>query len=874
VDVPSLPTAAQVANCLVEETIYDANPWNDGAGTDGFRNRLEGWTGLGSLHNRVHRWVGGSMSPASSPNDPVYFLHHCNVDRLWAQWQREHSNPPYAPTDADGPVVGTVDLTGHRPGDSMQPWGGTTTVGSTFNHHSVGYWYDDEPAEVTLITPSVSFADVPEGTGGVGVTTYRAIVFEVRSCSPVTLEIIAGPTAGFTVTSLGTSAIVPAAHGDQPAIGRLWIAYTSTTAGSSANGSVTVGEVGTTNQWVVTLAANTIARPRSAVALALDRSGSMADQAGDGLTKVQKLKEAVSVFVDVMREGDGVGIVSFDDVTDRLMEVVDVGPQPATPGSGRAQVEGILAGPDLDPRGATGIGAAVVESADALADAQAAASPPYDVQGLVVLTDGNENVAPFIADVASSINAHTFAVGFGTPANVSAAALSALANGTGGYLLVTGALDQDQTFRLSKYFLQILAGVTNAAVVVDPTNVLVPGPWHRIPFTLTEADYGADVILLTPAPKLVEFRLETPDGTVIDPSTVSAEPLVAFIEGRWVTYYRMALPALAARPFGSHAGEWRALVRLRGGHEDGRRVRFVATDQVGGWARRGALPYSLIVHAQSSLSFTAQLTQRTVEPGDPIIISARLSEYGVGVSGARRVWAEVTDPEGGEFPVEFDDQGDGRFQGSFRGAFNGVYVARVRAAGTTMSGTPFRRELTLTAMVNAGGLPAPETGGSYGERGHDRGDLGRLLECLLSKEVTGSLVDEILSRYGGSREALERCLAGLRERPRPALRERLRGPAPDVRPLADVAAELTFEPLVEAEPVQRPPQEHEHEGPMFGLSPEDLAELGRPPERHDPGAAGGSELAGGKHGPDEGDHDRTHEAPKPRRRRPGRKSGE
>ena len=42
------------------------------------------------MHNLVHRWVGGSMGPGTSPNDPVFFLHHCNVDRIWvslAHWE-------------------------------------------------------------------------------------------------------------------------------------------------------------------------------------------------------------------------------------------------------------------------------------------------------------------------------------------------------------------------------------------------------------------------------------------------------------------------------------------------------------------------------------------------------------------------------------------------------------------------------------------------------------------------------------------------------------------------------------------------------------------------------------------------------------------
>ena len=108
-----------------------------------------------------------------------------------------------------------------------------------------------------------------------------------------------------------------------------------------------------------------------------------------------------------------------------------------------------------------------------LDDAQAVALPPYDVQAIVVLTDGIENVAPMIAAVAPGITAPTYAVGLGLPGGISTASLNALAQGTGKYLLVTGALTDDQRFRLSKFFLQILAGINNANLVLDPTGHLV-----------------------------------------------------------------------------------------------------------------------------------------------------------------------------------------------------------------------------------------------------------------------------------------------------------------------------------------------------------------------------------------------------------------
>lgn len=58
----------------------------------------------GGPHGAVHQWIGGDMAPTSSPNEPLFFLHHCQVDRLWSLWQ-----------DKD-PSKRLSDYYGNRPG--------------------------------------------------------------------------------------------------------------------------------------------------------------------------------------------------------------------------------------------------------------------------------------------------------------------------------------------------------------------------------------------------------------------------------------------------------------------------------------------------------------------------------------------------------------------------------------------------------------------------------------------------------------------------------------------------------------------------------------------------------------------------------------
>jgi tyrosinase len=39
-----------------------------------------------SPHNNVHNDISGQMATGESPRDPVFWLHHANIDRLWKKW--------------------------------------------------------------------------------------------------------------------------------------------------------------------------------------------------------------------------------------------------------------------------------------------------------------------------------------------------------------------------------------------------------------------------------------------------------------------------------------------------------------------------------------------------------------------------------------------------------------------------------------------------------------------------------------------------------------------------------------------------------------------------------------------------------------------
>ena len=80
---------------------------------------------INGVHGAVHGWVGGTMSsPATSPADPIFWLHHCNLDRLWWVWYNSTAGNHQNPVLAD-PV--------------MHPW--TYTESQTRSITGLGYTY-------------------------------------------------------------------------------------------------------------------------------------------------------------------------------------------------------------------------------------------------------------------------------------------------------------------------------------------------------------------------------------------------------------------------------------------------------------------------------------------------------------------------------------------------------------------------------------------------------------------------------------------------------------------------------------------------------------------------------------------------------------
>jgi tyrosinase len=112
--------------------------------TDAFEPSLETLP-----HNAVHNLIGGVLGQVTiSPRDPIFWVHHANIDRLWAAWVK-------------------ADHGRHMPSRTDPYWSGTFTYGaavpsmsylSTIAITGLGYDYEDTsmPAALPITTTTLA----------------------------------------------------------------------------------------------------------------------------------------------------------------------------------------------------------------------------------------------------------------------------------------------------------------------------------------------------------------------------------------------------------------------------------------------------------------------------------------------------------------------------------------------------------------------------------------------------------------------------------------------------------------------------------------------------------------------------------------------
>ena len=102
----SLANVGSLSSLQNLNSFMPTSPQNASSTSSFFSKRLEHW------HNAGHTFIGGTMGTFTSPRDPIFYLHHNFVDKLWQDWEdKENSIKSSFPT----PPAGINDWPGTSP---------------------------------------------------------------------------------------------------------------------------------------------------------------------------------------------------------------------------------------------------------------------------------------------------------------------------------------------------------------------------------------------------------------------------------------------------------------------------------------------------------------------------------------------------------------------------------------------------------------------------------------------------------------------------------------------------------------------------------------------------------------------------------------
>jgi len=408
------------------------------------------------------------------------------------------------------------------------------------------------------------------GSVSEGLTMYRSIEIrnqEVACSAPV--EVTLSPLTGEFYYAPGTSLVftIPNPSLNEDFTSQIiFVAFTAPSVGGPTfMDAVTIDTPVDTTTPTTTIQLNATSVPPPIVdsVLVLDRSGSMDDDTGDAnQKKIDHAIYASELYVSLLKDNDRIGIVRYNDHSseaqgDKLLDPVVAGPIDG--GAGRNDAISKLNLANLNPSGATSIGAGIILGSKVLDNASA------DSRALIVLTDGRQNTIPDIPAGITEVQSKTpaqrvFAVGLGL--NQLEDKLNEIATVTNGTAQITGDLVGDKEFYLQKLFVQILSDVANDAFITDPRHILAPNEAYSTDIHISEVDIAADFIMVFRTsnvyPKYIEIWLEAPNGDKITVKDIldGLYPNIKFSSHSRNYYFRLLFPAFPAKPL-AHIGVWK-----------------------------------------------------------------------------------------------------------------------------------------------------------------------------------------------------------------------------------------------------------------------------------------------------------------------------
>jgi hypothetical protein len=540
------------------------------------------------------------------------------------------------------------------------------------------------------------------------------------------------------------------------------VAFFAGVAPKAAGATLTLSNHNATNfppskTWVFPLSAEITPPVALDVALAVDRSDSMNDPLGSRV-KIDAAISASELFVELLRPDldDRVAVARFNNERNVVvaMTAVSTAVSP-TQNEIRQKVN-----TDIKPaKGLTAIAAGTMLCMHEVEKPHPGNPSPLN-RAVIVLTDGIENTAfeepagnwlsilggtmykPDAVTVNDTVGTTAvtwpggidrYVIGVGKAGDVSPNQLNALTGDPQKVMYVDQDLSGKLYFQLEKYYTQIFMNIVGTQPIIDPMYWISPGEKQQIEFEVLRGDVDAMVVIYDYQGQRLPFFCLSPTGEIIDPVLI---PPGYQLRAAFTNQARLVQFKMPAKEPDRYAGAWRVVVV-----HDGRVCKGppnLHTKQPGFLPRdcnqdvRTPLLYGIAIGVGSDFRMFPFVTPAPVYTGDPILLTALVSEAGLPIKGCT-VTVEATAPNGSMITTTLRDDGayndgaadDGEYARQYMQTFApGIYHFKFRAVGMSREGKQVMREAVRDKPVLERGRPDPGNPGNGNPGGGRPGDGG------------------------------------------------------------------------------------------------------------------------------------------------------
>ncbi len=392
--------------------------------------------------------------------------------------------------------------------------------------------------------------------------------------------------------------------------------------------------------------------------LIIDRSGSM-----DHYGYIGPAKRSAKMFVDLMKPGDGIGVVSFNESASVRYSFTTLDIDGSVKTAAKSAIGGISA------EGATSIGAGLSKGRSQLM--AAGSNTPFKT--MVLLSDGMENTGPWVQSVISSVRnsgIRVYTIAHGSQ-EVDKRLLKDIAKQTGGKFFRSPS-----SATLGKVYYNITSNLTGTKQVKAVSNTIQQGAIQTANMTVDSTMSNVDFTCMWQGSD-IDIVLVDPDQNVINPAAAASNEGITYTEGETYEFYKIADPA---------PGQWQIQATGMDIPPEGESYTVASS---------GISPLGLSVAFNKHEYLLTEVMGITATLFDPAPIAGSA------------VTAVMTTPSATYNLTLHDDgaHGDGGAADGVYGisfdhtAEQGAYTLEVYAEGTSNTGESFNRTKTGTTVV-------------------------------------------------------------------------------------------------------------------------------------------------------------------------------